>query len=124
MRCYVIVKFKGSTNKYTYTADGADEELGDFTHAVVESPIDGMCVTDVVNVSVLDESSYEGQYKDVIAIFDVRKYKQSLATGIRKKAIEKELRARIAKRSIEKNFEDLLKDDEEGLKLLSEFKSL
>jgi hypothetical protein len=125
MRTYVRVKFKQTDKQtYTYLADGAVEELADYTHAVVDSPYGGLTVVDVVKFDTLDESSYEGDYKDVITLFDLSKHNNKLAQQARKKALEKELRRRVAQRKLEDNFAALLQGDEEGLKMLEEFKKL
>lgn len=123
-RVYVRGCFNGSKTQYTYTAEGSVDELKDFTHAVVMSPSTGLTVIEVNKIDVLDESNYEGEYKSVVALFDMHEYNKTLERDERRKALEKELRARVAKRSIVKNFESLLNDDTEGMKMLEEFKSL
>lgn len=125
MRSYVVVRFKKSDNKtYTYVTDGAVEELAQFTHAVVDSPYGSFTVVEVIKFDTLDESTYDGAYKDVVTLFNLDHYNEKLKNGQRKAALEKELRRRVAKRKLEDNFAALLKDDEEGMKLLEEFKSL
>lgn len=123
-RVYVCGCLMGSETQYTYTADGSVDELKDFTHAVVMSPFSGLTVIEVKKIDVLDEGNYAGEYKSVVALFDMHEYNKILERDERRKALEKELRARVAKRSIVKNFESLLTDDIEGMKMLEEFKSL
>lgn len=123
-RSYVKVRFNKTDKKtYTYVTDGAVEELSQFTHAVVESPY-GTCVVEVVGYDTLDVSTYTGEYKEVVTLFNKNKYNETLERSARKQAIEKELRRRVAKKKLEENFAALLVGDEEGLKLLEEFKSL
>ena len=125
MRSYVVVRFKKSDSRtYTYVTDGAVEELAQFTHAVVDSPYGSLTVVEVIKFDTLDESTYDGAYKDVVMLFNLDHYNEKLKNGQRKAALEKELRRRVAKRKLEDNFAALLKDDEEGMKLLEEFKSL
>lgn len=125
MRSYVVVRFKKTDTKtYIYVTDGAVEELAKFTHAVVDSPYGALFVVEVTKFEMLDESTYDGAYKDVVTLFNLDRYNEKLKNGQRKAALEKELRRRVAKRKLEDNFAALLKDDEEGMKLLAEFRSL
>lgn len=124
-RSYVEVRFRKEDKKtYIYVVDGEPEALAHFTHAVVDSPYNALTVVEVVRFSTLDESSYNGTYKDIITLFDLSYYDEKLAKKTRKAALEKELRARVAKKKLEDNFAALLVDDEEGQKLLAEFKTL
>ena len=125
MRSYVVVRFKKTDAKtYTYVTDGSVEELAKFTHAVVDSPYGALTVVEVIKFDTLDESTYNGTYKEVVTLFNLDAYNRSLENGKRKAAIEKELRRRVAKRKLEDNFATLLADDEEAMKLLAEFKSI
>lgn len=125
MRTYVHVRFKPSDKKtYAYIADGDAEELKQFTHAVVDSPYAALTIVDIIKFSALDESTYNGEYKDVVAMFNLDYYNEKQDKRNRKQAIEKELRRRVAARKLEDNFAELLKNDDEGMKLLEEFKKL
>lgn len=125
MRSYVNVRFKKTDKKaYAYIADGAVEELSSFTHAVVDSPYEALTVVEVVSVTALDESTYDGDYKHVITMFNLDYYNDKVSKATRKSALEKELRRRVAQKKLEDNFAVLLNGDEEGMKLLEEFKSL
>ena len=125
MRSYVHVRFKSSDKKtFVYLADGDVEELKQFTHAVVDSPYSALTIVEVVKFGELDESTYNGEYKDVVAMFNLDYYNEKQDRKLRKMALEKELRRRVAARKLEDNFAELLKNDEEGMKLLEEFKKL
>lgn len=125
MRSYVVVKFNKTDRKtYTYVTDGAVEELTQFTHAVVDSPYGSLTIVDVIKFDALDESSYTGEYKDVITLFNLEHYTMKVERRTRKAALEKELRTRVAQRKLEENFAALLADDVEGMKLLAEYKAL
>jgi len=125
MRSYVVVRFKKTDTKtYTYVADGSVEELAKFTHAVVDSPYGGFTVVEIIKFDTLDESTYNGEYKHVITMFNLDAYNDKLDRLARKAAIEKELRRRVTKRKLEDNFATLLAGDEEAMKLLAEFKKL
>jgi hypothetical protein len=119
------VKFKGAgTRTYTYEAQGAIEELEQYTHAVVMSPSDGLVVVTIVKVDTVDDSTYDGEYKQAVCVFDMNQHDAAVSRASRKAAIEKELRRRIAERSKEENYEKLLGNDENAMKLLEEYKSL
>lgn len=125
MRSYVAVKFEQGGSLYTYLAEGSVEELDQFSHAVVLSPRNNdYVVTKVAGVTVLDESTYNGTYKYIVAMFDDQPYKDRLAKVARKAALEKELHKRIAEQSVVKQFETLLGDDVQSKALLEEYKSL
>ena len=125
MRSYIHVRFRGSDKKtYTYVADGSPDELSHFTHAVVDSPYGALTVVEVMRVSNLDESTYNGTYKHVVTLFDLSTYNEQVNREERKRALEKELRRRVAQRKLEDNFAVLLNGDEEGMKLLEEYKKL
>lgn len=124
VKSYVNVKFASYGTTYTYIADGSVDELSSFTHAVVNAPGKGFTVVDIVGVAEIDTSSYTGKYKDVVALFSINAYNEKQEREKRKAGLEKELRARVAKKKLEDNFEVLLNGDEEGMKLLKEYKSL
>lgn len=125
MRSYVKVRFDGHTKRtYTYTAKGSVEELKHNTHAVVMSPSSGLVVVVVDDVSRLDESTYDGTYKNVVLMFNLDEYNKELDKQTRKAALEKELRNRVAQRKLEDNFAKLLEGDEDSMKLLEEYKKL
>lgn len=124
MKSYVRVKFKSSSKTYSYFARGSVEELTQYSHAVVDSPTDGLVVTEIVGVDSVDESNYEGSYKFVVALFSLKAYDEIVAIETRKRAIEKELRRRMQQKSFIDQFEKLLGDDDDAAKLLQEYKSL
>lgn len=123
-RSYVIVRFKNGYQKYTYVAEGNKEELEQFNYAVVDAPSSGYTIVAVDSVENLDMSSYNGQYKHVVAMFSDVPYRANLNARIRKAAIEKELRQRAAERQKTIELEKLLGDDEEAMKLFEEYKNL
>lgn len=123
-RSYVIVRFKNGYQKYTYVAEGNKEELEQFNYAVVDAPSSGYTIVAVDSVENLDMSSYNGQYKHVVAMFSDVPYRANLNARIRKAAIEKELRQRAAERQKSIELEKLLGDDEEAMKLFEEYKNL
>ena len=126
MRSYVNVKFRSDKTgrTYAYVAEGSITDLKDYTHAVVDAPSTGLTVVVIHSITELDESTYDGDYKYVVTLFNTSLYEAIINKQRRKDAIEKELRNRVAKKKLEDNFAKLLEGDEEGMRLLNEYKSI
>lgn len=121
---YVNVKFKNSTRTYAYLYEGDAVDLQGMTNAVVASPSDGLTVVEIVNHAPLDYSTYDGEYKYLVTVFNLDGYNERVNREVRKRTLEKELRRRVASRKLSENFEKLLEGDEEAKKLIEEYKSL
>lgn len=126
MTKYVFVTFQNNTKEYAYLSD--DNDIGLDAYAVVVSEYgagpDKLEVVKIQRVEDVDMSTYEGNYKYIVASFSLDEYNKRLDASKRKKAIEKELRRRISERKLVDNFETLLAGDEEAKKLIEEYKGL
>lgn len=121
---YVNVKFQNSSRIYAYLWEGDLASVVNMTNAVVVSPGTGLTVVEVVEVGDLDMTKYEGEYKYVVTLFNLKDYNERENRKRRKEALEKELRRRVAARKLSDNFEKLLEGDEEAKKLIEEYKAL
>lgn len=123
---YVKVRFKSSDKQtYTYMVEvDASFDLSKMTHAVVDSPYNSLTVVRIEGFSPVDMSKYTGEYKHVVAMFDYTLYTDRIEREERKKVIEERIRKRISKKQFIENAQLLLIGDEEGEKLLKEWRSL
>lgn len=126
----VGVRFPGtSTTVYDYTSVFLPENASELKHAVVlignsyKYNMNDLRVVEIVRVRAYDPVG-DKELKPVAVLFNADNCAQFLVRRQRREELEQELRNRVSRRSLEMNFEAILKDDAVGLKLLEEFKSL
>lgn len=123
---YVVVKFEKNGNKYTYVADGDAVTLGaeGFTHAVVNSPYNGLTVVEVTSITDIDLSTYTGKYKPVVTLFNKNAHDEIIAREERARVLTERLKKKIEERAFIDRAHELLRDDDEASAMLAELKSL
>lgn len=123
---YVVVKFEKHGQKYTYVADGDCVTLGScgFTHAVVNSPYNGLTVVEVCSISDIDLSTYTGKYKPVVTLFNREAHDAFIERWERARILTARLKQKIEERAFIDRAHELLQDDEEAAALLAELRNL